>query len=87
MEGAEMSMFSRSFSDEFEKLIVGNEILIAPHTKRRQVSAELAINAGIPARAAGLRGQLRPAESNGYGFYPRFKFRVPLGEHGDCYDR
>ena len=20
-------------------------------------------------------------------FYPRFKFRVPLGEHGDIYDR
>ena len=24
---------------------------------------------------------------DGYGFYPRFKFRVPLGDHGDCYDR
>jgi NADH-quinone oxidoreductase subunit D len=24
---------------------------------------------------------------DGYGIYPRFKFRVPLGEHGDCYDR
>jgi len=22
-----------------------------------------------------------------YGFYPRFKFRIPLGEHGDTYDR
>ena len=24
---------------------------------------------------------------DGYGIYPRFKFRVPLGDHGDCYDR
>ena len=24
---------------------------------------------------------------DGYGYYPRFKFRVPLGDHGDFYDR
>jgi NADH-quinone oxidoreductase subunit D len=24
---------------------------------------------------------------DGYGIYPRFDFRVPLGDHGDCYDR
>ena len=24
---------------------------------------------------------------DGYGYYPRFDFRVPLGDHGDTYDR
>jgi NADH-quinone oxidoreductase subunit D len=24
---------------------------------------------------------------DGYGLYPRFDFRVPLGDHGDTYDR
>ena len=36
-------------------------------------------------RASGVNYDLRKVD--GYGFYPRFKFRVPLGDHGDCYDR
>ena len=48
----------------------------------------LAINAGITGpmlRACGVNYDIRKVD--GYGFYPRFKFRVPLGEHGDTYDR
>ena len=36
-------------------------------------------------RACGVNYDIRKVD--GYGFYPRFKFRVPLGEHGDTYDR
>jgi NADH-quinone oxidoreductase subunit D len=36
-------------------------------------------------RASGIDYDLRKVD--GYGIYPRFKFRVPLGEHGDTYDR
>ena len=36
-------------------------------------------------RASGVNYDIRKVD--GYGIYPRFKFRVPLGEHGDCYDR
>src|SRR5205809_4314090 len=76
------------FLDEFEKLIVENEILIARTQDVGKLSAELAINAGITGpmlRASGVNYDLRKVD--GYGFYPRFKFRVPLGDHGDCYDR
>src|SRR6202171_3834580 len=76
------------FLDEFEKLIVENEILIARTQEVGKLSAELAINAGITGqmvRACGVNYDIRKVD--GYGFYPRFKFRVPLGDHGDTYDR
>ena len=44
----------------------------------------LAINAGITGpmvRACGVNFDIRKVD--GYGFYPRFNFRIPLGEHGD----
>jgi NADH-quinone oxidoreductase subunit D len=77
-----------SFLDEFEKLIVGNEILIARTQNVGKMSGELAISAGITGpmlRASGVNYDIRKVD--GYGIYPRFKFRVPLGEHGDTYDR
>ncbi|PYI91921.1 MAG: NADH-quinone oxidoreductase subunit D [Verrucomicrobia bacterium] len=76
------------FLDEFEELIVSNEILIARTQNVGKLSAELAINAGITGpmlRASGVNYDLRKVD--GYGIYPRFKFRIPLGDHGDCYDR
>ncbi len=76
------------FLDEFEQLIVSNEIVIARTQEIGKLSAELAISAGITGpmlRASGVNYDLRKVD--GYGLYPRFKFRVPLGDHGDCYDR
>ena len=76
------------FLDEFEQLIVENEILIARTQDVGTLPAELAISAGITGpmlRACGVNYDIRKVD--GYGFYPRFKFRIPLGEHGDTYDR
>jgi NADH-quinone oxidoreductase subunit D len=76
------------FLDEFEQLILGNEIVIARTQEVGRLPAELAINAGITGpmlRASGVNYDIRKVD--GYGYYPRFKFRVPLGEHGDTYDR
>jgi NADH-quinone oxidoreductase subunit D len=76
------------FVDEMEQLIVANEVVIARTQNVGKVSPELAINAGITGpmlRACGVNYDLRKVD--GYGFYPRFKFRIPLGEHGDTYDR
>jgi len=76
------------FLDEFENLIVENEILIARTQNVGKLSPELAINAGITGpmlRACGVNYDIRKVD--GYGYYPRFKFRIPLGEHGDTYDR
>ena len=76
------------FLDEFEELIVSNEIVMARTQGVGVLSPELAISAGITGpmlRAAGVNYDIRKVD--GYGFYPRFKFRIPLGEHGDTYDR
>jgi NADH-quinone oxidoreductase subunit D len=76
------------FLDEFEELILGNEIVIARTQNVGKLSADLAISAGITGpmlRACGVNYDIRKVD--GYGFYPRFKFRIPLGDHGDTYDR
>jgi NADH-quinone oxidoreductase subunit D len=76
------------FVDELEQLIVGNEIVIARTQNVGKVSPQLAISAGITGpmlRACSVNYDVRKVD--GYGFYPRFKFRIPLGEHGDTYDR
>jgi NADH-quinone oxidoreductase subunit D len=76
------------FLDEFEDLILQNEIVIARTQNVGKLSADLAISAGITGpmlRACGVNYDIRKVD--GYGFYPRFKFRIPLGEHGDTYDR
>jgi NADH-quinone oxidoreductase subunit D len=76
------------FLDEFEQLILQNEIVIARTQNVGKLSPELAINAGITGpmlRACGVNYDIRKVD--GYGFYPQFKFRIPLGDHGDTYDR
>lgn len=76
------------FLDEYEALITGNEILMARTQGVGVLGPELAVNAGITGpmlRACGVNYDLRKVD--GYGVYPRFDFRVPLGDHGDTYDR
>jgi NADH-quinone oxidoreductase subunit D len=76
------------FIDELDQLILGNEIVIARTQNVGKLSADLAISAGITGpmlRASGVNYDVRKVD--GYGFYPRFKFRIPLGDHGDTYDR
>ena len=76
------------FVDEFEALLRANEILMARTQGVGVLSRELAINAGVTGpmlRASGVNYDLRKVDS--YGVYGRFDFRVPLGDHGDVYDR
>jgi NADH-quinone oxidoreductase subunit D len=77
-----------AFLDEFEALLTGNEILVARMQGIGPLSAELAVNAGITGpmlRACGVNYDLRKVDK--YGIYERFDFRVPLGDHGDTFDR
>jgi NADH-quinone oxidoreductase subunit D len=77
-----------AFLDEFEELILQNEIVIARTQNVGKLSPELAISAGVTGpmlRACGVNYDIRKVD--GYGIYQRFKFRVPLGDHGDTYDR
>ncbi len=76
------------FVDEFEKLLRGNEILMARTQGVGVLPRELAVNAGVTGpmlRASGVNYDVRKVDR--YGIYDRFAFRVPLGEHGDVYDR
>ena len=76
------------FTDEFERLLTGNEILMARTQGVGILRPELAVNAGVTGpmlRASGVNYDIRKVD--GYGIYNRFKFRVPLGEHWDVYDR
>jgi NADH-quinone oxidoreductase subunit D len=77
-----------TFLDEFETLLTGNEIIMARTQGVGKLSPELAIAAGVTGpmlRATGVNYDLRKVDA--YGVYPRFDFRVPLGDHGDVYDR
>jgi len=76
------------FLDEFEALLTGNEILIARSQGVGVLPPELAVNASITGpmlRACGVNYDIRKVDQ--YGIYDRFDFRVPLGEHGDVFDR
>jgi NADH-quinone oxidoreductase subunit D len=76
------------FADEFERLLTGNEILMARTQGVGILRPELAVNAGVTGpmlRASGVNYDIRKVDH--YGIYDRFKFRVPLGEHWDVYDR
>ena len=77
-----------AFLDEFEQLITGNEILMSRTQGIGVLKAADAVAAGITGpllRAAGVGYDIRKVD--GYGLYNRFNFRVPLGAHGDTYDR
>ena len=76
------------FLDEFERLLSENEILIARTQGVGVLPGDLAVNASISGpmlRASGVNYDIRKVDK--YGIYDRFPFRVPLGEHGDTYDR
>jgi len=76
------------FLDEYEKLLCENEIILSRTQGIGMLPRGLAVNAGITGpmlRASGVNYDLRKVDA--YGIYDRFKFRVPYGESGDCYDR
>jgi NADH-quinone oxidoreductase subunit D len=77
-----------AFLDEFETLLNENEIIMARTQGVGVIPPSLVVNASLTGpilRAAGVNYDIRKVDR--YGIYDRFKFRVPLGEHGDTYDR
>ena len=76
------------FLDEYDRLLSENEILLARTQGIGVLPAALAVNASVTGpmlRASGINYDIRKVDR--YGIYDRFEFRVPLGEHGDTYDR
>jgi NADH-quinone oxidoreductase subunit D len=76
------------FLDEYDRFLSENEILLARTQGVGVLPASLAVNAGVTGpmlRACGVNYDIRKVDR--YGIYDRFEFRVPLGDHGDTYDR
>src|SRR5229473_340522 len=76
------------FLDEFEALLNENEILMSRTQGVGVLPRDLAVNAGVTGpmlRASGVDYDIRKVDK--YGIYDRLSFRVPLGDHGDVYDR
>ncbi len=74
--------------DEYEKLITENEIFLSRTLGMGIIRPFEALDYGLSgpnARASGVDWDLR--REVGYSVYPEFDFDVPLGEHGDCFDR
>jgi len=85
----------KGFLDEFPKtlaeidrLLTGNQIHIGRTQGVGVISADEAINYGLTGpnlRAAGVDYDVR--KDRPYYDYETYDFEVPIGEHGDCYDR
>ena len=74
--------------DEYEELLVNNEILLARSKNVGVLSAEDAINfscTGPMLRGSGVAWDIRKADP--YCVYDRMSFDIPVGRNGDCYDR
>jgi NADH-quinone oxidoreductase subunit D len=77
-----------NFLDEFEAFLTQNEILLARTQFVGVLPRDLAVSASVTGpmlRASGVNYDLRKVDK--YGIYSRFDFQVPVGEHGDVYDR
>jgi NADH-quinone oxidoreductase subunit D len=71
-----------------KNLLTTNEILMARTQGVGVLKPELAVDASITGpvlRASGVNYDLRKVDR--YGIYSRFDFKIPLGDHGDVYDR
>ena len=74
--------------DDLEGLITGNRIFKQRNVDIGVVTREQAITnsfTGVMLRGSGVAWDLRRAQP--YACYDEMDFEVPLGVHGDCYDR
>lgn len=74
--------------DEVEDLLTDNRIWKHRTVDIGTVSAEDALNwgfSGVMLRGSGIKWDLRKTQP--YDSYQDFDFDVPIGSHGDCYDR
>ena len=74
--------------DEYDQLLVDNEILLMRSRDIGVLSAELAMNASLSGpmlRGSGIAWDVRKGDP--YSIYDRFDFDIPVGHNGDCFDR
>jgi NADH-quinone oxidoreductase subunit C/D len=86
-----MNAFLDSFPEkvkEYDSLIASNRIWLGRTKNVAMLSAEDAINFGCTGpvlRGSGVAYDVRKAEP--YGVYDKVDWEVPIGKHGDTYDR
>merc|ERR1719253_467370 len=84
-------MFCEQFPgrlDEIEELLTGSRIWKQRLVDVGVVTADQALAygfTGVMLRGSGVPYDLRRAQP--YEIYPELDFEVPIGKHGDCYDR
>jgi len=74
--------------DEMEEMLTGNRIWKERLVDIGIVSAQKAIEwgfSGVMLRGSGIPWDLRKSQS--YEIYPDINFTIPVGSHGDCFDR
>jgi len=74
--------------DETEDLLTNNRLWVQRTTNIGVVTSEQALNygfSGVMLRGSGIKWDLR--KSQPYDAYDLVEFDVPIGTHGDCYDR
>ncbi len=74
--------------DEYDSLLMENEIILARSVGVGVLPAAKAINASVSGpvlRGSGVSWDLRRADP--YSIYDRFAFDIPTGSRGDIYDR
>lgn len=74
--------------DDMETLLTENRIFKVRTVDIGKITAEDALNWGFTGpmiRASGLSWDLR--KSQPYEIYDQLDFDIPIGKHGDCYDR
>jgi NADH dehydrogenase (ubiquinone) Fe-S protein 2 len=88
---ADIHLFARQFNDrlnEMEELLTGNRIWKQRLQGVALVSAKEAAGwgfSGVMLRGSGVDFDLRRDQP--YEIYSQLEFNVPVGTHGDCYDR
>ena len=86
-----MNAFLDTFQEhinEYDSLIANNRIWVGRTKNVAVISAEDAINFGLtgpPLRGSGVNYDVRKLEP--YGAYDKVEWEVPVGKHGDTYDR
>ncbi|HEY7532986.1 MAG TPA: NADH dehydrogenase (quinone) subunit D [Nitrospiraceae bacterium] len=86
-----LKVFLETFSDkvrEYDSLIASNRIWLGRTKNVAVLSAEDAINFGCTGpvlRGSGVAYDVRKFEP--YGAYDKVEWEVPIGKHGDTYDR
>jgi NADH-quinone oxidoreductase subunit C/D len=74
--------------NEYDALIASNRIWVGRTKNVAVISAEDAINFGLtgpPLRGSGVNYDVRKLDP--YGAYGKVEWEVPVGKHGDTYDR